>query len=149
VRLYNRGNISRRVLPFRRILNGMVDQVDRSFNVLRRKGETMKEKLLGEWITALRSGVYTQIQCRIQDPEVPHGYCCLGVLSVITSHTNSEGVLIYPDCTICTDNHVDIPPVSEYANSMDFIKLNDEGPLDNYSRVLWLLETAPELFITE
>ncbi len=109
----------------------------------------MKEKLLGEWITALKSGVYTQIQCRLEDVEVSHGYCCLGVLSVITSHKDAEGVLVYPDTAISHRDHVFIPPISAYAHTMDFIKLNDEGPLDNYSRVLWLLETAPELFITE
>jgi len=28
------------------------------------------------------------------------------------------------------------------------IPLNDTGPMDNYKRVLWLLESAPELFIS-
>src|SRR6266567_2071842 len=105
----------------------------------------MKEKVLGEWITALRSGMYTQTQRTLQNAEIPNAYCCLGVLSIITSHRNKDGVLQYPDCTL--NSH--LPGVISSDHTPPFIRLNDEGPLDNYSRVLWLLETAPELFITE
>ncbi len=105
----------------------------------------MKEKVLGEWITALKSGMYTQLRNRLEDRERDNTYCCLGVLSVVTSHRSPSGHLMYPDC----DFYSDIPPVCREEDSILCIPLNDEGPLDNYSRVVWLLETAPELFISE
>lgn len=96
-------------------------------------GEEMTEKTLGEWIEALESGRYTQIQ---RDLRNKYGDCCLSVL--------------------CEDQKEKHPKPDEYTFSRLvplseqglLIHLNDTGPFDSYQRVINDLKSAPEAYIT-
>ncbi len=49
----------------------------------------MKVELFDEWLVALRSGEYKQIQGRLHDPD-DGGFCCLGVLCEVVGLPMSE-----------------------------------------------------------
>jgi hypothetical protein len=83
------------------------------------------------------------VQGWLEDKNQPKHYCCLGVLSVIIDNRYRNGDLAYPDLPIAEQHSVCTHNDLRYV-----IPLNDDGPLDNYSRVLWLLQEAPELFLS-
>lgn len=88
----------------------------------------MTESQLGEWLQALKSGKYTQVQVALK---TDLGYCCLGVLAELHEYSG------YPD-----------NPSRLNFDSETVVCLNDHGPIDQYARVICELESAPELYIT-
>ncbi len=101
----------------------------------------MTEQQLGQWIAALESGQYTQVQGSLEDIFIDgrKGNCCLGVLSrlhgFITEGTFSG--LSYPDSLVL--------PTKQNV----LVHLNDGGSIDQYARVIADLKGAPEHYITE
>ena len=53
----------------------------------------MNPKIKAKWVAALRSGEYAQTKQHLQDK---NGYCCLGVLCVMSEQENGFGI---------TENH--------------------------------------------
>jgi hypothetical protein len=81
--------------------------------------------LIANWIVALRSGYYKQVQSKLYD-ECADGYCCLGVLCKVAGanfedfDTGEEDV--WDDSTIKWENR----PIKDGAN----LALNDDELLD-------------------
>mgnify|MGYP001583609728 CR=1 FL=1 len=102
----------------------------------------MTEAQFGQWLTALKSGKYVQYRIALVDNKyTPTKHCCIGV---------------YVDVVHGPFATIDYPDDSELPVQDSLITLND-GPrkgslhwplLDRYAGVIWLLESAPELFIT-
>lgn len=99
----------------------------------------MTEQELGNWIQALRSGLYQQAQgalyaCGRDGRIVQH--CCLAVLYALQHPDMAE--LAYP---------TDIPEVERIMADI-LVPLNDYRDADQYAGVLSDLEGAPECYIT-
>ena len=99
----------------------------------------MTEAQFGQWLTALKSGEYVQNQrALVNSTYAPQKHCCIGVyVDVVHGH---DAVMIYPDD-------------GELPEQSILITLNDgrypyQLPHDRYAGAIWLLESAPELFIT-
>lgn len=50
----------------------------------------MNKDIKKKWVEALRSDAYQQTHCRLQDKK---GYCCLGVLHLVTETTLDYGAV--------------------------------------------------------
>jgi hypothetical protein len=98
----------------------------------------MTEKELGQWVVALRSGKYIQLQKTLAgrtDPDIVE-YCCLGVLAQMRNPQTAIDNLTYPK-----EWHTNTFTIA--------VVCNDNGPADQYRRVIAELEGAPEAYITE
>lgn len=98
----------------------------------------MTEQQLGQWVVALESGTYKQVQFEfvVEHIDGTCEHCCLGVLSEVLG-IYRFGSLKYPFTVL---------PPSRQLICMD---LNDGMSIDQYAMVIADLKGAAEYYITE
>ena len=99
----------------------------------------MTEQQFGQWLTALKSGKYMQHRLSLTDDRTtPQRHCCIGVYVAVVHGPGA--VMTYP-------GDDELPEQGTLVNLNDH-QYGRPALTDRYARVIWLLESAPELFIT-
>lgn len=117
--------------------------IDEPEIALPERADRMTETQFGEWLAALKSGEWRQGQNSLFNWNDWEGsvirYCCLGVLRALEADLRPG----------------DVPAARDYPSSCAYpldevlVQLNDEGPIDQFVRVIRELESCPELYITQ
>lgn len=84
----------------------------------------MPAQLKADWLTALRSGAYTQAKYKLEKGTITggRGFCCLGVLQQVADgqcEMSNDGFADYPTVGWWQDHGCQFPELSEHLDSPD------------------------------